>query len=268
MNKDLFFEGKEYISASRASKKLGYAQDYIGELARSKKIAGKLIGRTWYVELDSLLEHKKNRKAKKQRFTPEAPVAVVSRIPSRNPLVYKLESSRALPSLQKSKPALSHYEKLVANLVTISISIIIVLNVAAAWVAYLSPSVADNVNIKIADVSDATAQSLTASAINAEGFTTFVWNGIENKFLALFGKTPVQNISDESAAPASAQGIVAIPDNARHADDVANIRNNFSDPVGVTFDQSGQSGVITPDFRDPSTTENYTFVLVPVTKNQ
>src|SRR3989344_1716690 len=57
----IFLEGKEYISASRASKKIGYASDYIGQLCRAKKIPGRLIGRTWYVDFALLTEHKKNR---------------------------------------------------------------------------------------------------------------------------------------------------------------------------------------------------------------
>jgi len=33
----IFLEGKEYISASRVAKKIGYASDYIGQLCRAKK---------------------------------------------------------------------------------------------------------------------------------------------------------------------------------------------------------------------------------------
>ncbi|MDO8728342.1 MAG: SdiA-regulated domain-containing protein, partial [bacterium] len=54
-------EGKEYISAIRAAKKTGYASDYIGQLCRAKKIPAQLIGRTWYVDFASLVEHKKHR---------------------------------------------------------------------------------------------------------------------------------------------------------------------------------------------------------------
>ncbi|MEK7227497.1 MAG: hypothetical protein AAB641_01220 [Patescibacteria group bacterium] len=60
----IFSSGKEYISASRASKKIGYSSDYIGQLCRAKKIPGQLVGRTWYIELAVLLEYKKNRKIK------------------------------------------------------------------------------------------------------------------------------------------------------------------------------------------------------------
>jgi hypothetical protein len=64
MNNDLLVDGKKYISAIRASKKIDYSSDYIGQLCRAGKISGKLIGKTWYVDFESLLEH---RRAKKPR---------------------------------------------------------------------------------------------------------------------------------------------------------------------------------------------------------
>ncbi|MSR87944.1 MAG: hypothetical protein EXS69_02155, partial [Candidatus Zambryskibacteria bacterium] len=58
---DIFKDGEEYISASRAAEKVGYSSDYIGQLCRAKKIPGQLVGRTWYIDLNSLVEHKKNK---------------------------------------------------------------------------------------------------------------------------------------------------------------------------------------------------------------
>src|SRR3989338_8023675 len=61
MNRPIFSDDKEYISAIRAAEKIGYASDYIGQLCRAKKISGRLIGKTWYVDFASLLDYKKNR---------------------------------------------------------------------------------------------------------------------------------------------------------------------------------------------------------------
>lgn len=55
------FDGKDYISASRASKISGYNQDYIGQLARSGKILSRQIGNRWYVERAGLLDHKREK---------------------------------------------------------------------------------------------------------------------------------------------------------------------------------------------------------------
>ena len=59
MNGELYFEGKKYISSSRAAKLSGYVNDYIGQLCRDGKVESRMVGRSWYVSVDSLLEHKK-----------------------------------------------------------------------------------------------------------------------------------------------------------------------------------------------------------------
>jgi len=57
--------GKDYISAVRASERGGYTSDYIGQLCRAGRIPGKLIGKTWFIDYDALVEHKKNRRIRK-----------------------------------------------------------------------------------------------------------------------------------------------------------------------------------------------------------
>jgi hypothetical protein len=52
-------DGKIYISSSRAHEISGYSKDYIGQLCRGKKIEARMIGRSWYVNEESLLKHKK-----------------------------------------------------------------------------------------------------------------------------------------------------------------------------------------------------------------
>jgi hypothetical protein len=59
----LVFEGKDYVSASRAAKLSGYNQDYVGQLARGGKIPSRQIGNRWYVDRDALLAHKKEKDA-------------------------------------------------------------------------------------------------------------------------------------------------------------------------------------------------------------
>ena len=58
VNKSLYLKGKKYISASRAADITGYANDYIGQLCRSKKITATLVGRGWYVLESEILDHK------------------------------------------------------------------------------------------------------------------------------------------------------------------------------------------------------------------
>lgn len=51
-------DGKSYISAHQAAQISGYAQDYVGQLARTAKINSRQVGNRWYVEKESLLAHK------------------------------------------------------------------------------------------------------------------------------------------------------------------------------------------------------------------
>lgn len=57
------FDGKDYISASRAAKVTGYHQDYVGQLARSGAILARQVGNRWYVEREALLAHKREKDA-------------------------------------------------------------------------------------------------------------------------------------------------------------------------------------------------------------
>lgn len=59
MNNELYFEGKKYISAKRASELSGYNSDYIGQLCRGNKIDARRVGRGWFIGENSILEHKK-----------------------------------------------------------------------------------------------------------------------------------------------------------------------------------------------------------------
>lgn len=53
-----FFNGVEYISASRASKVSGYSADYITQLARESKVPAERSGGRWFIDSNALLAHK------------------------------------------------------------------------------------------------------------------------------------------------------------------------------------------------------------------
>ncbi len=58
MGNEFFFEGKKYISASRASQISGYNSDYIGQLCRKNLLDCRRVGRVWFVCEISLENHK------------------------------------------------------------------------------------------------------------------------------------------------------------------------------------------------------------------
>ena len=57
------YDGTEYIATSRASALTGYAQDYIGQLAREGDVEARKVGRRWFVAKQTLLAHKKHNDA-------------------------------------------------------------------------------------------------------------------------------------------------------------------------------------------------------------
>ncbi|MEK7093336.1 MAG: hypothetical protein AAB927_02520, partial [Patescibacteria group bacterium] len=54
MSNEIFFDGKQYISANDASALSGLTRDYIARLCREGKLLGKRVGKNWYAENASL----------------------------------------------------------------------------------------------------------------------------------------------------------------------------------------------------------------------
>lgn len=57
----VILDGVTYVKASVAAKSFRYTSDYIGQLCRAKKVDARLVGRTWFVNIDSIREHKQNK---------------------------------------------------------------------------------------------------------------------------------------------------------------------------------------------------------------
>ncbi len=88
----LVLDGVKYYKAKALAEELGYTSDYLGQLCRSGKVDGHLVGRTWYVNKQALLEHKDNRyKNTKPEISPEVERAQLTGHP------LKSESERGKP---------------------------------------------------------------------------------------------------------------------------------------------------------------------------
>lgn len=74
MTDTLLFAGKTYTSSKRAAEESGYAQDYIGQLARKGLITAERVGNLWYVSMESLNAYKVNAES----YVPEQPQSHVS----------------------------------------------------------------------------------------------------------------------------------------------------------------------------------------------
>lgn len=74
---EIVLEGVTYLPSRDAASQSGYAQDYVGQLARKGLVDARRIGGLWYVSIDSLKRHKEN--TEQQRVEP--PRGVVAQDP-------------------------------------------------------------------------------------------------------------------------------------------------------------------------------------------
>ena len=55
----IVLQGKPHVPAKQAAREFNYTPDYIGQLIRGGKVSGQKIGRSWYVDLETLKSHLK-----------------------------------------------------------------------------------------------------------------------------------------------------------------------------------------------------------------
>lgn len=63
MADEIYLGNKTYVSSKRAAKACGYAQDYVGQLARGGLIDAQRVAGLWYVSMESLEAYKRNAEA-------------------------------------------------------------------------------------------------------------------------------------------------------------------------------------------------------------
>jgi hypothetical protein len=275
MNKALLIDGKEYISAVRAAKKIGYASDYMGQLCRSGRVAGTLIGKTWYVDYQSILEHRRTRKQKGRKkagaipesFVPqvenvsdvesvasEAGVGSLYSVEAKPVVQYGADNSPALPQLTKAIPApvIRRVSKK-GNYLLVGMSLSMVVVVSLVMFGHFAPEKARVVNEKTFN---------TSGDVQGLAFAS----GVTNWFGRLFGTSQVNDgqVYVENVDTQPAQGFVIVPETQDHIGMVDRIKRVFSDGVDIAMDAQNTSGVITPVFQEGGDIDNYAFVLVPI----
>jgi hypothetical protein len=71
-------DGVSYVKASVAAEQFRYTQDYIGQLCRGKKIDARLVGRTWFVNIDSIKAHRRGRYQKEAPLVSNSNAEIMS----------------------------------------------------------------------------------------------------------------------------------------------------------------------------------------------
>lgn len=112
----LELDGKKFIKATAVARDLGYTADYVGQLCRGGKVPCHLVGRSWYVEKESVESHKASRYRSTKTKTKEALHEEVTKVALHtNELESKVgvsSSSAGRPHFySKSIPSIGKYDE-------------------------------------------------------------------------------------------------------------------------------------------------------------
>ncbi|MDP2641946.1 MAG: hypothetical protein Q8P21_01480, partial [bacterium] len=216
----IFSDGKEYISAIRASKKIGYASDYIGQLCRAKKVPGELVGRTWYVDFQSLVEHKKARRVGKAKLSKpvhdKQPEKSKGRSERNAPkyfknlaFAYESDYGPKLPELSKGKEKIKSVwsQRVINESLAISLALLVVVGTGIFALERTSPNLATQVENKIGNASGLVDGQLALALFsNIDGFFDGVVSGFNSlKNIALnkifLASAPVETLDTSPVVP-------------------------------------------------------------------
>jgi hypothetical protein len=104
------FGNKEYVKASQAAKRFKYTQDYVGQLCRGKKIDARLVGRVWFVNLESITQYRTTKHATQKKAAKGIPTAKIKTTKSAVESVVRAKTARKLQEVfpKEAKQAVRH----------------------------------------------------------------------------------------------------------------------------------------------------------------
>lgn len=107
---EISVNGENYVKASVLAKNFGYTPDYIGQLCRSEQVKCTLVGRSWYVNEDSLRAHRKGRyrssaaKSKEYlRKTVDNQSVTTAQVKTSSAVKYETDEKELFPVLNKAE---------------------------------------------------------------------------------------------------------------------------------------------------------------------
>ena len=284
---ELFFEKKKYLSSKYAGKITGYTNDYIARLCRQGKMKGQVVGKTWYVEKDSLadfsIKNSKRKTKNREILSRERKTEYVNG-PEKSSMFKIVESKiKTFPELSKN----ILFKKSVAMMVAV-----LIVTGAYALQNIQNPTSVHSVKniiediVVINEVSDITKSSDNSFIANIIESTDMMFENTWKRMVSTFRsfvvgtyKTVTQRFSNERSAVDGVskkkiqisnkrEALVVVPSTGSVVEDnrlKQKIKDSFSDEVKVIPDESGRSGIVRPVFREKEG-QNYLYMLVPVSE--
>lgn len=268
MKDALILQDKKFISAKRAAVIFGYSSDYVGQLCREGKIECTMVGRSWFVSEESVLNHKLS--SSDPKVASDESVKIVS-VPAPQKALTP-ETTESLLGPDKS------IKDFVAEIAPMPQVAPIAPVVPVSPIAPVAPVVKQEVKqeIEIAPVKVVTEPAKPAEPARQTKRVLKTYNKFDLSLVIIFlllsavllGKNFISYFpySSKNMVATVFNGVVvapATPDSTENESIKNDLRNPFSDEVEIKPDSSGTAGVIVPVFKE-SKGDDFLYVMVPV----
>jgi hypothetical protein len=273
-------EKKEYISLNEAASYCFYSQDYLSLRARQGKLKAVKFGRNWVTRrewlndyLKKIEEYKNNSKIESRKIvSPPANLPIEEKLPEnilasiKEPvlplrfglfvlLIFVLlmggiffEKSSFQNTYLIFKPYLQKINQ--TNDITL---------------ASVNKSFEENIKSYFQWLSQTMRGIPEALARNYLFVSEFFQKEISRSSELIVNLwEPITKVPEEKLLPkVSQEGLVVFPSGEKDEEAKEKIKESFSDEVVVEFDETGESGIITPVFREIKE-QKYLFLIVPI----
>ncbi len=258
MTQELQINGSTFFPTAVLGKQFGYTSDYLSKLARDGKVVGNRVGRQWFVERTSLELFLRKQKVDK---------AIRGHLIRDERKRELTANSAPQPVVEMNMPKKS-----------LALASAFFLLLTGFGVGYLGWATAtDKTHFYAYGLAGDFFTEVSVTTRDVFSYATEGFVAMTDQLASLGAspssetflpeekihtpQQPLESTVTQSTPKEPAMGMV-LADGNSPVEVIADIRDQFSDPVQVEFENS-DSGLITPIFRNPSD-EHYRFLLVPI----
>lgn len=252
-------KNQKLLDARSAGKLVGYSSDYVTRLAREGKVEAIQTGRHWLVDIDSLkmftleVQAEKRQRAAKIREERKKELALAS-----VGVVSEEEVENKVDDYIKSNQVSAWAQ-------TVALGTCLFLFSTLFWFAFENDLNHRNLVAGFGYVVEDLKESLSAPLpdyLSQLASFAFVESKQDVARELPDRRTEGTSMDSNNSSWSSYEGIVIFGDDSVSSAEVDRIRDSFSDPVTVSFDDE-DTGVITPIFKERSD-DSYRFLLAPI----
>jgi excisionase family DNA binding protein len=237
-------DSQKFQNVSEAAKLTGYSRDYIGRLAREKKIDATQIGRQWFVSIPSLQKYSKSAefemKTRQQKLSEERK--------------REREATKRISGKVTRRSGVVSGKKIGARILATSV---------------LALGVGFGVLLNTTSLANITAQKQVANVPQGNSFPE-----VTQEFPVATGDVveiqegAAMDFSQESMTISTmdgdGQGVLLLPNQGDKKLTEKDVQQLFSDPVKIVKDESGNRYVVRT--KTDGSEERLPFAVVPVVK--